>query len=57
VAWEVEFTDEFEQWWNNLSEEEQTAVAAKVRLLEEKGTESTASPLFRHSELKTPAHA
>ena len=23
VAWEVEFTDEFEEWWNTLSEVEQ----------------------------------
>jgi len=22
VAWEVEFTDEFEEWWHTLSESE-----------------------------------
>lgn len=37
VAWQVEFTDEFEGWWNGLGEEEQIAIDAKVRLLEEKG--------------------
>jgi hypothetical protein len=37
VAWEVEFTEEFERWWNDLTEEEQIAIDAKVRLLEEKG--------------------
>jgi hypothetical protein len=29
--------DEFEGWWNGLTEEEQVAVDVKVRLLEEKG--------------------
>jgi hypothetical protein len=34
---EVEFTDEFENWWNELSEDAQVAVAAYVMLLEEHG--------------------
>jgi len=34
---EVEFTPEFEEWWNSLSEDEQVAIDAKVRLLEERG--------------------
>lgn len=34
IAWDVEFTDEFEQWWNSLSESEQESVAATVGLLE-----------------------
>jgi hypothetical protein len=37
VAWEVEFTEEFERRWSGLTEDEQIAVAAKVKLLEEKG--------------------
>ena len=37
MAWEVEFTDEFEQWWNSLSESEQGKVDARVRLLMERG--------------------
>jgi hypothetical protein len=37
VAWQVEYTEEFEGWWNGLTEEEQVAVDVKVRLLEEKG--------------------
>jgi len=36
-VWEVEFTDEFEQWWNALSEAEQGKVDARVRLLAERG--------------------
>lgn len=34
---EVEFTDEFEQWWDSLNGEEQESVAAIVGLLEEIG--------------------
>jgi hypothetical protein len=37
VAWEVEFTDEFEEWWHTLSESEQGKVDARVSLLMERG--------------------
>src|SRR5665213_921933 len=37
VAWEVEFTDEFEAWWHKLSESEQGKVDARVCLLIERG--------------------
>jgi hypothetical protein len=37
MAWTVEFTDQFEGWWNGLSEDEQIDIDAKVRLLEELG--------------------
>lgn len=36
---EVEYTDEFEQWWNELDEDEQVSVAASVGLLETYGTD------------------
>ncbi len=32
---EVEYTDEFEDWWNTLDEAEQGSVDAYVRMLEE----------------------
>ncbi len=32
---EVEYTDEFEEWWNALDEAEQATVDAYVRMLEE----------------------
>ena len=35
---EIEFTDEFERWWETLDAETQNSIAVKVRLLEEKGT-------------------
>lgn len=31
--WEAEFTDEFETWWNGLSEAEQVDVRTQVNLL------------------------
>lgn len=37
MTWDVEYTDELEQWWNVLTEAEQESVDAAVRLLEEKG--------------------
>lgn len=37
MAWDVEYTDAFEAWWNRLSEGEQVSVAASVGLLEERG--------------------
>jgi len=37
VAWDVEFTGQFETWWNALSEDEQVEISAKVELLQERG--------------------
>lgn len=37
MEWEVEYTDEFGDWWATLSEAEQEDVAAVVELLEQKG--------------------
>ena len=37
MEWEIEYTDEFEQWWAALTEDEQEEVSAKVELLEEHG--------------------
>jgi hypothetical protein len=34
VAWDVEYTDEFEVWWRVLTEDEQADVSASVELLE-----------------------
>jgi hypothetical protein len=39
MAWDVEFTDEFEGWWEALSEAEQVSVAASVDLLERLGAD------------------
>jgi hypothetical protein len=37
MAWDVEYTAEFEAWWVGLDEEEQIDIDAVVGLLEEKG--------------------
>ena len=37
MAWQVEFTDEFEQWWNRLEETEQIKIDAAIRMLEKYG--------------------
>jgi hypothetical protein len=37
MIWEIEYTDEFGDWWSKLSEEEQVSIAASVQLLEERG--------------------
>lgn len=35
--WDVEFTDEFEVWWESLAEDEQESLAASVELLRQVG--------------------
>lgn len=37
MPWEVEYTDEFEDWWLQISETQQEAVAARVELLQQNG--------------------
>jgi len=37
MSWDVEYTDEFGEWWASLSEDEQEALDVSVRLLEERG--------------------
>ncbi len=37
MAWEVEYTEEFLAWWDELTERERIAITATVALLQEKG--------------------
>jgi len=37
MAWDVEYTSQFEAWWDVLSEDEQVEISAKVELLQEFG--------------------
>lgn len=37
MAWTVEYTNEFEKWWESLSEGEQEDIAAYIGLLEQRG--------------------
>lgn len=38
MTWDVEFTDEFDDWFRGLNADEQVSVASTVELLEERGT-------------------
>ena len=42
MAWEVEYTDEFGEWYGSLTEDEQDDIDVSVRLLEAQG------PHLRH---------
>ena len=37
MEWKIEYTDEFEKWWDTLNVGEQEAIAASVGLLEKLG--------------------
>jgi len=51
--WEVEYTDEFEEWWESLNEDEQDAIDRSVGLLEDQGP----SLKFPHSsDVKQSRH-
>jgi hypothetical protein len=39
MAWEVEYTDEFGEWWAALTPAEQKSVDAVVGVLEDRGTQ------------------
>ena len=39
MSWEIEYTNEFELWWQTLREEQQDDIVSVVQLLEEKGTQ------------------
>lgn len=39
MVWDVEFTNEFEEWWVTLDASTQVAIDAVVRMLEERGPE------------------
>ena len=53
MTWEVEYTDEFGQWWNTLDDHEKETITARVLLLEKHG------PTLRHphsSGINTSRH-
>ena len=37
MEWEVEYTDEFGEWWETLTEDQQVAITAYVQHLEQRG--------------------
>ncbi len=63
MPWNVEYTDQFEEWWATLADEEQRALTAAVELLERDGPALgrpladtiTASRHANMKELRPPA--
>ena len=51
--WEVEFTDEFDAWWESLTENQQDAVNGRVLVLTEEGPD-LGRPIVDH--IKTSRH-
>lgn len=41
MTWEVEYADEFGEWWNGLDADEQESVRAYVMLLQDRGVALT----------------
>ncbi len=57
MGWEVEFIEDFEVWWNSLTEEEQDSVDWSVGLLEASGPalgypHSSKVLLSKHSNMR-----
>ena len=53
MAWEVEYTDEFEQWWLQLLERQQEDVGMRVEMLRRQGPNLS----FPHSsDVRTSHH-
>jgi len=57
MTWEVEFTDEFGEWWDGLTSGEQVSIDASVRLLESLGARlpfphSSGITTSRHSRMR-----
>ena len=54
MTWEVEFTDQFHEWWSDLAAEEQEAITAAVMFLEERGPHLADRSSRRSSNHATP---
>lgn len=57
MAWEVEYSNEFGDWWETLDEDEQIEISAKVELLEKYGPvlprpHADVIVMSRHSNMK-----
>jgi len=51
--WEVEYTNEFEAWWETLDELEQDTITFSVRLLRENGPQLKFPHFNRCEKIKT----
>ena len=57
TVWDVEYTDQFDEWWESLAVDEQAAIDVAIEVLQEKGP-GLGRPLVdtvkgsRHSNMK-----
>jgi hypothetical protein len=56
MTWEVEYTDQFGEWWDNLVAEEQEAVTAAVNVLQRGGPEPRAAARGHDQAVETQEH-
>jgi len=54
VVWEVEYTDQFGEWWDSLTKKEQDSIAAIVGVLEDRGPRL---PYPYSSDVKSSRHS
>jgi hypothetical protein len=54
MEWDIEYTDEFDEWWDGLTEGEQESVRASVKLLGDLGPRL---PFPHSSGVKSSQHA
>lgn len=54
MNWQVEYTDQFDDWWNKLTESEQNSIAASVGVLGERGPNL---PYLYSSDVKSSRHS
>ncbi|WP_404787423.1 type II toxin-antitoxin system RelE/ParE family toxin [Altericista sp. CCNU0014] len=57
MVWEIEYTNEFGSWWNEIGDQEQNDVVAVVNLLAEKGANlafpySSGIVASKHSQMR-----
>ena len=55
MEWNIEFTNEFETWWNDLDAEQQVRVNAVVILLQKLGPSLDhpySTKISRHAEMR-----
>ncbi len=53
MAWDVEITDQFEEWWDELTEQQQESISAIVGILKDQGPDL---PYPYSSGVKTSQH-
>ena len=56
MAWQVEYTDQFREWWDTLSEEQQEDPGGHRGTADGTRTHVAVSPHFRDSDFAAQSH-